>query len=193
MNIVHFNLEADYSCDCEVVGIDNISQSLRFHNFTNADDIAYWREFLEDKASQLAEFFLEDTTIVKFSVASTAKYTAGYDDDGNPNESITASLNSKWPATLTRHHHNRAIKIDQAVGFIFDPQNKYNYVDSTAHTYDFGALEELESFTLVYTFPLDFHVNALTTAKRLIKCSISNYLEFLPFNSDFYCILHCLS
>ena len=113
MNIVHFDLDDGYSCDCEVVGIDNISQSLRFFNFTNADDVTYWREFLEDNASEFAEFFLEAATIVKFSVGCTGKYAAGNDDDGNPNESITVSLNSKWPATLTRHHHNREIKIDR--------------------------------------------------------------------------------
>lgn len=172
---------------CQFTAVEGISQTLTFFDMQEPDDVDYWRSYFEDYCTEIAQHLLEHVTTVKLSVSCNGNYEQH--DTGQLSEPIV--MNSKFPTTLTRHTIDLERKVEGQFLAVHDPSEYYMRLQEQFGS-NIGHLENYNTFTMSFLFPYEFNVRALPTSFRLRRCALSGFLDFLPYNNDDYCILHCL-
>lgn len=185
--IIHLVTEEGCTLSCEFNSIEDISQTFTFFDMESPNDVDYWRSFFEDYAQAITEHLLEHVTTVKLSVSCNGNYEIM--DTGAVSDSM--SMNSKFPATVTRHTVDVANKVQNQFLAVHDPNIYYHRLQEQFGS-NIGHLKNYNTFTMSFMFPWEFNVRSLPTSFRLHKCELTGNLDYLPYNSDDYCILHCI-
>lgn len=172
---------------CLFSQIQDISQSFVFFDMDSPDDVDYWRAWFEDYAKNIALYLLEHVTIAKLTVSCNGIYEQH--ETGTLSESLT--MNSAYPATLTRHHRDLSGKIRNQFLAIHNPNEYYMRLQDQFGS-KIGHMHMYNSLTLSFQFPYEYNARSLPTNFRLHNCTLTNFLKFLPYNTDDYCLLHTI-
>jgi hypothetical protein len=151
------------------------------------DDVDYWRSFFEDYTENITQYLLQYTTSVKLSVSCNCNY--GQHDTGIVSESMT--MNSAFPALITRHTVDLSNKVQNQFLAVHNP-NLYARRLQEQFGSNIGHLKNYNSFTISFAFPYEYNTRALPTNFRLHSYKLSDFLKYLPYNNDNYCVLHSI-
>jgi hypothetical protein len=92
---------------------------------------------------------------------------------------------------LYRQSEDRENKIEDTFEEIMDPGSWANE-QGTQH-YELQSVDNVSAIGFSLGIPFTYHAKSLKTNYRLkTKMDISNYIEYIPYNDDDYCIMHCI-
>ena len=175
------------SVSCELTLIEDVSQTFTFFDMEQPNDVDYWRSFFEDFAQNIASYLLEYTTTLKLSISCNGNYEQH--ETGVISDAMT--MNTQYPATINRHTVNMENKIQNQFLAVHDPNTYFHRLQEQFGS-NIGHLKNYNTFTMTFMFPHEFNVRSLPTSFRLHKCKLTGFLKYNPFNTDDYCILHCI-
>ena len=169
--------------------VAGVSVSFEIRNMEDSENVDYWRKYATGLIETIATHLLTKTTQILFRVAATGNYQSS--DSDAIVEGMT--VNSNWAPKLHRHAADRTERIQKNVAFIFDPDNYHNTYQSNGGGSKIADMVKISSIAFSFDFPYEFAANGLPASFRLHNGVLPvNALKFLPYNTDNYCVMHCI-
>lgn len=182
----HIVLPNGYEANLTIEVINNISISYRLTDLTSNDDVDFWKLYTSNLTSLVSASLLKYYEQLNFVVSADAYYV---DNAGYLTQEI--SRVNKEHAVLYRQSENREEKIETMFDEIVDPGEWAN-TQGTFH-YELQSIDNFSSIGFSFGIPFTYNARALSTNFRLnTGLEVSKYIEYLPYNSDDYCIMHCI-
>lgn len=104
-------------------------------------------------------------------------------------ESLT--MNSAFPATITRHSSDLHNKVQNQFLAVHDPNVYFARLQESFGS-NIGILRNYNSFTISFLFPYEYNARHLPSSFRMFNCGLTGFLKYLPYNTDDYCLLHTI-
>jgi hypothetical protein len=182
----HIILPNGYEANLKIEVINNIAISYRLTDMSDNDDVDFWKIYTFNLATIIASSLLNVYEQVNFLVNADAYYT---DNNGYLTQEI--SRVNKEHASLYRQSEDREEKIETMFDEIVDPGDWAN-TQGTRH-YELQSIDNFTSIGFSFGLPFTFNARALSTNYRLnAKLDVSNFISYLPYNSDDFCFMHCI-
>jgi hypothetical protein len=187
--IITLTTAEGFDLKCEITQVQGVAQSLRFFDIPNPDQVDYWRSYFEDFTQSYTEYLLSHTTNLTMKTSCTGIYIM-HRPEGGVDKTEPIVMSSLHPAKITRHSSLER-KIRNQFLAVHDPVTYHRRLENDYGS-NIGILNQYEDFTVDFEFPYAYNAMALPANYRLHKCDLTGFLQYCPYNSDNYCVLHSI-
>lgn len=179
-------------CEARIHVIDDVSITIDLMDFANSAAVDQILAYAEETFRAVIENTLEIHPRIRFQLGASVNL-----EKQNGDKVAFVELGSK-PVFLYRHKHHRDLAIRKQILKIRDPQHyKETYggieIENDTSGSAYSHVTSVDTIRMTLITPLHYNPRALSTSMRLIaNQAFTRHLDFLPFNNDKYCFMHCL-
>ena len=144
------------------------------------------REFFHNTATAVATDIVQDFQSARIRMSLTGSYSK---NDGELLHHIGKSTNEM---VIYRHEARRADVINGMITKLFAPEELLaDGIEGAGSA--LTRLVNISEVDIQIITPIQYNANALSTSMRLYTgLGINQFVKYLPYNKDRYCVLHCL-